>query len=387
MRLTPRETSLGALLMLIAVLTACSDGGSPARPSPPPPPPPPVSPGGPTQPSPVSLRVDGPSQVAPGGRAQYTATATLPDGSSRDVTAEATWTTTNESVLSLTGPGAITASAAGEGVVQAGLGTAPPGSHNVIVVPAGRFKLTVRVTEDQVTAPIADARVEVVSEPGGLVATTDWNGAVVLYGVLPDVELRVTKDGYLAAMHSVHLERHGSTHLQMFPSVSRRDLAGQYRLTISSGSCSAGSGLPEAATTRTYTARLWNSGLRINVALSDADFVPEWCPACNETRGNGFFGQTQALDARFTLLEYVPPDEGAQIWDIGQGHYPNVAERLPDGTLLSISGRAIVTPTADGFAGMLDGSIAIYDSLRQLENPGRVLASCRSEAHRFALVR
>ena len=97
-------------------------------------------------------------------------------------------------------------------------------------------------------------------------------------------------------------------------------------------------------------------------------------------------GQTQALDARFTLFEYGPPEDYGG-WDGDQGDYPSLAERLPDGTLLSIAGQAIVVPTADGYAGSLDGTIASYDSLNLLGRAGRVLASCRSNAHRFTLVR
>jgi hypothetical protein len=121
------------------------------------------------------------------------------------------------------------------------------------------------------------------------------------------------------------------------------------------------------------------------VELRGADFAVEWCPVCNETRGKGFSGQYQALDGRFTLIEYGPPEEEASYET--RGVYPNVAERLPDGRLLSISGRAIVTPTAQGFSGTLDGSIAIYDSLSILNTAGRVLASCRSATHAFTLVR
>jgi len=48
---------------------------------------------------------------------------------------------------------------------------------------------------------------------------------------------------------------------------------------------------------------------------------------------------------------------------------------------------SLVTPTAQGFSGTLDGSIAIYDSLSILNTAGRVLASCRSATHAFTLVR
>jgi hypothetical protein len=336
----------------------------------------------------VSVRVDGPAEIPPGERAQYTATARYSDGSSRDVTNEAQWSTSDDSVLAIDGSGAVVARAAGDAQHQAVFGNATqPAVRSVLVIPAGRFRLSVSVVEDQVTAPIFDVRVEVISGPAaGLTATTNWSGTAILYGVSADAELRLTKDGYRPLVRPVHLERHSALfHVQMFPSGGRLDLPGEYQLTISSGTCTGDGHLPEAVKTRTYVARLWNAGLMIHLALDGADFAVEWCKTCNEYRGNHFLGQTQALDARFTLREYVPP-EVDDYYGLG-GVYPDVAERLPDGTLLSISGRVVVTPTVTGLAGTLDGSFAIYDSLSQLERPGRALASCQSDGHRFTLVR
>jgi hypothetical protein len=332
----------------------------------------------------VSIVVDGPGQVPPGETGHYSATARYSDGSRRDVTSEAQWSTSDESVLSVTGVSTIVARARGEAVVRARLANYQhPGVRSVIVLPAGQFKLSVLVTEDQVTAPIFDVRIEVVSGPeAGLAVSTDWTGRAVLYGVPADAQLRLTKEGYTSTVHSMRLDGHRGVSLQMFPSGSRLNLPGQYQLTITSGVCADGN-LPDAVKTRTYTARMWNAGLMIHVELSGADFAVEWCSLCFETRGNRFTGQTQALDARFTLFEYGPPEDGYD----GQGYYPSLAERLPDGRFLSIAGRAIVAPSADGYAGSLDGTIAVYDSLSQVESAGRVLASCRSNAHRFTLVR
>jgi hypothetical protein len=291
-------------------------------------------------------------------------------------------------VLSVTGAATVVARARGEAEVRARLANhGYPGVRSVIVLPAGQFKLWVKVTEDQVTAPIFDVRVEVVSGPeAGLVVSTDWTGSAVLFGVPADSQLRLTKEGYTSTVHSMRLDSHRGVSLQMFPSGSRLDLPGQYQLTITSGVCADGN-LPDAVKTRTYTARMWNAGLMIHVELSGADFAVEWCPLCFETRGNRFMGQTQALDARFTLSEYGPPEDGYDDGAAQWGYYPSLAERLPDGRFLSIAGRAIVAPSADGYAGSLDGTIAVYDSLSQVERAGRVLASCRSNAHRFTLVR
>jgi hypothetical protein len=333
--------------------------------------------------------VVGPDAIPPGDSAQFTAAAKYSDGSTRDFTTEAQWSVSDESLLSVTGAGQATGRAVGEAEVRATFAGSCTSDRGVVVLPAGRFLMFVDVTEDQVTAPLLGVRVEVVSGPAaGLAAATDWNGSARLMGVPQEAQLRLSNDGYDPVVQTVRVERQRAVvRLQMFPSRGRLDLPGIYRLTIASGSCAGGARLPEAVGTRTYTARLWNAGLKIHALLSGASFAAEPCSSCAEPRGNRFLGQTQALEARFTLGEYVPPEDGAGPWDIGVGVYPDVAERLGDGTLLSIAGQAIVTPTPAGFSGALDGTIAIDDSLPLFHAEPRVLASCRSIAHRFTLER
>ena len=256
-------------------------------------------------------------------------------------------------------------------------------ARDVVIVPTGRYRLRAAVTEDQLSVALDDVRVEVVSGPAaGLAATTNWEGSATLYGVPQDAQVRFTKNGYEPLTQDVRLENNWTTvRVQLVPSRGRIDLAGQYQLTISSGSCAGGRVLPEAARTRTYTAALWNSGLRINVRLSDANFAVQWCPLCHEDRGDHFTGQTQALGARFTLIEYEVP------FDWNAGIYPNVVERLSDGTLLAVSGHATVAPTSRGYAGTLDGSFSIYNSLDLVSQGSQAIVTCQSDSHQFVLVR
>ena len=93
----------GAAIIAIVLLAAC--GGSPKTTQPSQTPAAATPSGAATL---VDLRVDGPASVPPGGSAQYTATATYSDGSSRNVTTDAKWTSTNDSVLSVTATGAMT---------------------------------------------------------------------------------------------------------------------------------------------------------------------------------------------------------------------------------------------------------------------------------------
>lgn len=190
---TPRRVSVGASIVLMGLLAACDDRSAPTQPSPKVASVPTPTPAPSGAAALVSLSVDGPSPVQPGESAQYTAIASYADGSTRAVTTEARWSSSDESVLSVTATGAMTARANGEAEVQASFGTRSDRRH-VIVVPAGRYVVRAFVSEDQVTAMIYNARIEVVAGPAaGLAATTDWDGHANLYGVPADAQLRITK--------------------------------------------------------------------------------------------------------------------------------------------------------------------------------------------------
>ena len=364
----------GAVTIAVVLVAACGGSTTTTRPSPSTPA---ASPTGATL---TDLRVDGPASVPPGGSAQYTATGTYSDGSSRDVTTEAKWTSTNDTVLSVTPTGAMTTHVTGFADVVATFG-ARSHSREVVVVPEGRYLVKAFASEDQVTAMIYGVRVEVVSGPAvAVAATTDWNGLALLFGVPADALLRFTKDGYDPVVQSVHVSTNWSdVRVRMLSSAPRPSLPGGYQLTINSAPCTDGTVLPEQVRTRVYGARIWNAGAKVMVELDAANFALQYCPICGETRGNRFTGQAEVLDARFTLEDYAAP------FDWNAGVYPNVVERLPDGRLLVIAGHAIVTPTEGGFAGTLDGSIAIFDSLNIGSDTSVPAASCQSSGHQFIL--
>jgi hypothetical protein len=104
---------------------------------------------------------------------------------------------------------------------------------------------------------------------------------------------------------------------------------------------------PGACDCLTDPHRRRHAGAKVVVQLDDVNFAVQWCPICQENRGNGFGGQSEALGGRFTLADYSPP----QDWN--DGVYPNVVERLPDGRLLVMAGHSIVAATPDGFTGTL----------------------------------
>lgn len=364
-------------LLLAGLVAGCDRQSNPSQPTPNGP-----RPNAPSAPAQLTnFAVTGAVTVPPGESASYTATATWSDGTTTDVTNEATWTTTNDTVLAIAGPGRVTARTTGEADVRAGFQNRTHGRW-VGVVPAGRFIVRVYVSDGVIPAvPLFDARVEVLSGPAaGLTATTNWDGRASLYGVPESADLQVSKDGYERVVRAVRIDRQSaSVNVDLVPAVRRPELSGRYRLTVSADSCVGSGALTQEARTRTYTAFIWEPGGKVSVQLADANFHFKTC--CLGERGDAFSGLTQALDTRFTLIPYEPD------WDYNAGVHPSVAERLPDGTVLTISGHAVVRPVAEGFAGLLDGVMAIYDSLPLSGPAGRQLASCQSPSHKFTLTR
>ena len=148
------------LLLLTAAVLGC-DRNPPTAPSTPvsqsPPPPPPPS-------APVPIRVDiaGPDSVAPGETAQYTATASFADGSTRDVTKEAVWHAQPDCcpvpptpVLTVSADGIATGLNPGEVFLSVSLGTRSFSSFSkwVLVLPAGTFRHHGFVYDDGVGVP------------------------------------------------------------------------------------------------------------------------------------------------------------------------------------------------------------------------------------------
>ena len=104
-----------------------------------------TGPGGP--PTPLSIRIDGPSRVAPLAQVQFKVLQTWSNGSSRDVTARATLTSSNPSVLSLNA-GVGTGVAAGEVGLTAHFEGFASQRKTVFVIPIssewnGAYSLTV----------------------------------------------------------------------------------------------------------------------------------------------------------------------------------------------------------------------------------------------------
>ena len=344
----------------LALMAACDSSPNRFRPGP--------------QPGPTATvsRVDvtGPSSIPPGETAQFQATAHFSDGTSRDVTGEAAWFSSNPAVLLLSSGGVATARDRGEANVQvflSGLSRTLP----VVVLPAGTFRLAGRVTEAGVaTEFIQGARVEATVGTGPLLSTmTGSDGRYRLYGVAADAEIRVTREGYEPHVQRLLLTDHHTLDIELRLTRPRADLSGQYTLTIAAApDCSAA--LPEQARNRTYTAIVSQTASRLNVTLADATFFLE-----SGNLYNRFQGYNDGERVTFFLS-----DRSYYYWY----YHPSVIEQITPELFLVPAGQVTGTLSTSGVAGTLNGVVEVR------ERTGltfKTTATCRSADHRFVLER
>jgi len=237
-------------------------------------------------------------------------------------------------------------------------------------VPDGTLFMIGTVTDAEFSsAPLDGALVQVT--PGSLSATTGSDGLYRIYGVPPGAEVRVTKTGYEPLVQTVGLTSNGHQDFALRLSGARLILSGLYTLAIDAAAgCSA---LPADLQHRRYDAVLTQSGLTVNVSLTEPRF------GVSGGRGNQFSGRVDGSGATLKLGSYV------YAWDWGViPIYPDVAERLPDGTFFVVEGTAAGTASADGILGTLDGGLTNYDA--RFPETGVELSACWGK-HRFALTR
>jgi hypothetical protein len=350
-------------LALAAIIGACDD--RPTAPTPTPS----TTPGTPV--TITDLTISGPTTIAPGETTQFAATARQSDGSTRNVTNEVTWAAGSQSILAVSSTGAATGRERGESWIQASLGGRHAVINEVIVVPAGTFRLTGRLTDSASGVIVFDARVEVTAGIGQGLATTA-TGLYRLYGVAGDVEIRVTADGYQEERKRIHVTTHQSVEFNLILTRPRSDVSGTYTLSVTAAAeCRAS--LPAEAITRTYTAVLRQQGPGVNVELQGARFVVNG----NRTH-NRFGGIVEPSGIRFFIegpLDFYYTSYG-----------PDVVEHLTDTSFFTMSG-TVQSRFSSGavVSGILDGLIETVRS----GVPGGLerIASCRSTQHQFVLSR
>lgn len=198
----------GAATIALATFVACSGNGS-------------STPGSPTPavtPSVGVTAITVTSQPPAGFNFQLIATARLSDGSTRDVTAAATWSSSNASVIAVSSTGLATIVGTG----SADLRAAYQNVVGTMTVEFGSgFALSGRVNEEAPNSPaLSGVRVEIVSGPrAGTFVTSDASGAFRFTNLTGLVDLQATRSGYLPwRLGSLTVDRDTSIDVTMYAS-------------------------------------------------------------------------------------------------------------------------------------------------------------------------
>ena len=185
-----------------------------------------------TNPTLLSLSVQGPSKVPPGQTAQAKAVARFSDGSERDVTADARWSSVNSRVASAAA-GMLTGLALGRTIIFANY-PAKFASLTIVVEPDGTFIVRGNVTEPG-NVVVESAAVEVLSGQPSQV-TTNSVGFYELFGVSGTVTLRVSKQGYVDDTRTLTVTQDQTQDVQIKPRSQPAAVTGIYSMTITASS-------------------------------------------------------------------------------------------------------------------------------------------------------
>ncbi len=365
MQVRPTRSTV-VVLLLLGLLASCdkpptAPGATGAQNPPPPPPAETVT----------RIEMTGPDTIAPDQTVQLSAIATLSDGTTRTLTSEAFWGSSNLNVLSISAGGLLTVKTRGEATIRVTYRTATA-TRTVFGMPPGTYRLTGLVRE-ATTYPVSNVRVEVLSGAGaGLAVTTTDSGTFRLYGVAGDTRVRVTREDFEPETKSIDINAHGTLNFELKPNRPYTQVAGTYRVTFAA-SCENGA-LTEELKRRTYTAVVSQEGPRIDVTLQGADFALD--PG---GRGNRLSGRLEGNLVRVFLAD---PWSGYYYY-YGVG-YPSVVERI--GTkYLSLTG--ILSIAVDGSAlgnGTLSGNVVETDAPPASRRPS---ATCFGRTHQFSFAR
>lgn len=287
--------------------------------------------------------IQGPAPtVGPGQTAQVKAVARFSDGSERDVSPDATWTSSQPQIATVDG-GMIKGQALGRTVIRAGYMSRSV-SLTIVVQPEGTFIVSGNITEPGSVA-VGTATVAVLGGPPNSVATNSV-GFYELFGASGTVTLRVNSPGYLDETRTLTVTQNQRLNVEIRPIMGPTPVVGTYRMTLTiSPSCSI---VPDDQKTRMYTATIGQDGARLTIQLSDANFVRD-----SRVEKSSFSGRVSGSTVTF---------------DLGSGYYvsyygANVQETLPGGQILGIWG-TMAAPAAQTISGNLVGGFTFREGNR-----------------------
>ena len=296
--------------------------------------------------------------VGPGETSQIKAIGHFSNQPDRDVTSEATWTSSQPQIATV-GAGQLTGVALGRVQIRATYG-GRVASANLVIEPPGTFVLNGNITEPGPLA-VGAATVSIVNDPPHQ-ATANTSGFYELFGVSGTVTLRVSKQGYADQNVTVTVMQDQKLDVQIRPLAAPIAIAGTYRMTLTiSPSCTA---VPDDIKTRIYTALMAQDGPLVKVALSDANF--------GSGGRNAFNGTVSGSTVTFQL---------GKLYGFYYYYGPTVRELLPDGQTLGIWGAMVATSSSPSLSltGNLTGGFT-YQA-------GRTTQSCTSATNGVVFTR
>src|SRR5262245_1987207 len=161
----------------------------------------------------TGISVTPPTQTVPPGQAvQLTATARYSDGSTKDVTAQASWNSSQLNVASVSS-GIVRGIDLGRTTIRA-LFERFSSSQTIVVQPAGTFIVKGRVTEAGVG--VAGATIDAISGPPNQV-NTNTGGSYEMFGVSVGSILRFGKAGYFDEKREVTTSGDQSLDVEITP--------------------------------------------------------------------------------------------------------------------------------------------------------------------------
>jgi hypothetical protein len=252
-------------------------------------------------------------------------------------------------VLRSTGPGTVTAIAAGEALVNVqipfqthGPETAP--TLNVLVLEPGTFRVSGRVTSGGVAER---SMVEIVSGPGTGVSTRSNSlGQYALYGATSVVELRASAlvSGFEPQVHRLSITDNATDDFELKPPLSPADISGAWNVTLSAvPSCRAI--LPEEAWQREFTVTIIQQDTHVSITRASPRFF-EACSAPTEL--GRIFGQA---------LSFLIIGDTAEAGY----NYPCLFDRLSPTQAVGIAGPVRGTVTGSVIQATLDSTVGAFD--------------------------
>ena len=262
----------------------------------------------------MSLSISGPREIAPGTTAQFTVNGTYSDGSTKDVSENATWNTFPTNILRSAGGGRIEALAAGDAQIFVNFDRRFV-STGVLAIPPGIFKVSGRVTDS--SGGIENVEVRVLSGTGaGLAAKTDLGGNYALYGVAGDVRLSASAPGYEAQEISATITSHTSRNFALTTSSTSVDVSGQWAMTFRTSSACSSDWSPELRQ-REVTAAISKQGTRLTIRFLGPTVLTNFGSGTAQGRIAGTaFSMTLRFDDYYliySLMERINPTEWVAI--------------------------------------------------------------------------